>query len=97
MLLYASVQDNPAPNYGRFVDDRRKINLAQSKTGRHAARRFQFATARSARYATLGARFFELRWKNSAWLAPAETIAGWKSLDTKNAGSGRSPVRKRSG
>src|ERR1700709_745396 len=97
MLLYASVQDNPAPNYGRFVDDRRKINLAQSKTARHAARRFQFANARSGRYATFGARFFELRWKNSAWLATAETIAGWNGFEIKNAGSGRSPARERSG
>src|SRR4029077_6346420 len=48
-------------------------------------------------HATFGARFFELRWKNSAWLATAETMAGWNGFEIRNAGSGRSPVRKRSG
>ena len=47
--------------------------------------------------AALGARLRELRWKNSAWLATADTIAGWKGFEIRNAGSGRSPVRKRSG
>src|SRR5215212_3252349 len=47
--------------------------------------------------AALGARLRELRWKNSAWLATAETIAGWNGFEIRNAGSGRSPVRKRSG
>ena len=47
--------------------------------------------------ATLGVRLRELRWKNSAWLATAETIAGWNGFEIRNAGSGRSPVRKRSG
>ena len=45
----------------------------------------------------LGARLRELRWKNSAWLATADTIAGWNGFEIRNAGSGRSPVRKRSG
>jgi hypothetical protein len=36
------------------------------KTARPAARRFQYAIAWPGRYATFGARFFELRWKNSA-------------------------------
>jgi hypothetical protein len=53
-------------------------------------RRAQPAAAR-------GARLRELRWKNSAWLATAETIAGWNGFEIRNAGSGRSPVRKRSG
>ena len=48
-------------------------------------------------YATLGVRLRELRWKNSAWLATADTIAGWNGLEIRKAGSGRSPVRKRSG
>ena len=48
-------------------------------------------------YATRGALLRELRWKNSAWLATAETIAGWNGFEIRNAGSGRSPVRKRSG
>ena len=39
----------------------------------------------------------ELRWKNRAWLATAETIAGWNGFEIRNAGSGRSPVRKRYG
>ena len=47
--------------------------------------------------AALGARLRELRWKNSAWLATAETIAGWNGFEIRKAGSGRSPVRKRSG
>src|SRR5262245_53233484 len=47
--------------------------------------------------AALGARLRELRWKNSAWLATADTIAGWNGFEIRNAGSGRSPVRKRSG
>src|ERR1700722_18197407 len=47
--------------------------------------------------AALGARLRELRWKNSAWLATAETIAGWNGLEIRNAGSGCSPVRKRAG
>jgi hypothetical protein len=46
--------------------------------------------------AALGARLRELRWKNSAWLATAETIAGWNGFEIRKAGSGRSPVRKRS-
>lgn len=47
--------------------------------------------------AARGARLREFRWKNNAWLATAETIAGWNGFDIRNAGSGRSPVRKRSG
>src|SRR5712664_931613 len=47
--------------------------------------------------AARGVRLRELRWKNSAWLATAETIAGWNGFEMRNAGSGRSPVRKRSG
>jgi hypothetical protein len=47
--------------------------------------------------AARGALLRELRWKNSAWLATAETIAGWNGFEIRNAGSGRSPVRKRSG
>jgi hypothetical protein len=38
-----------------------------------------------------------LCWKNSAWLMTADTFAGWNGLAIRNAGSGRSPVRKRSG
>ena len=47
--------------------------------------------------AARGARLREFRWKNNAWLATAETIAGWNGFEIRNAGSGRSPVRKRSG
>ena len=42
-------------------------------------------------------RWCALRPKNSAWLATAETTASWNGLAIKNAGSGRCPVRKRSG
>jgi hypothetical protein len=38
-----------------------------------------------------------LCWKKSAWLITAETFAGWNGLAIRKAGSGRSPVRKRSG
>jgi acyl dehydratase len=67
---------------------------------RRNARRTHFISCNSNRgqeAAALGARLRELRWKNSAWLATAETIAGWNGFEIRNAGSGRSPVRKRSG
>jgi hypothetical protein len=48
-------------------------------------------------YAADFLRVFALREKNSAWLAIAETIAGWNGFAIRKAGSGRSPVRKRSG
>ena len=38
-----------------------------------------------------------LCWKNRAWLITAETFAGWNGFAIRKAGSGRSPVRKRSG
>jgi hypothetical protein len=49
----------------------------------------QAGTGRSRRLA--------LRSKNRAWLATADTAAGWKGLAIRKAGSGRSPVRNRSG
>ena len=71
---------------------------AQENPAHPSARRISFLhDASSLRYATLGALLRELRWKNSAWLALAETIAGWNGFEIRNAGSGRSPVRKRSG
>ncbi len=48
-------------------------------------------------YATCRSRRRALRPKKSAWLATAETTASWKGLAMRNAGSGRWPVRKRSG
>jgi hypothetical protein len=42
-------------------------------------------------------RWRALRPKNRAWLTTAETMASWKGLAIRNAGSGRCPVRKRSG
>jgi hypothetical protein len=38
-----------------------------------------------------------LRWKNRAWLTTADTVAGWNGFAIRKAGSGRWPVRKRSG
>jgi len=38
-----------------------------------------------------------LRSKNRAWLITADTVAGWNGLAIRKAGSGRSPVRNRSG
>ena len=74
--------------------------LAAATTTTHPARREarRSSLRRDASdHATRGVRLRELRWKNSAWLATAETIAGWNGLEIKNAGSGRSPVKKRSG
>jgi hypothetical protein len=42
-------------------------------------------------------RWRALRPKNRAWLTTAETMASWNGLAIRNAGSGRCPVRKRSG
>jgi hypothetical protein len=58
---------------------------------------FDRLISRSQEAAARGDRLRELRWKNSAWLATAETIAGWNGFEIRKAGSGRSPVRKRSG
>jgi hypothetical protein len=52
---------------------------------------------RRSQAAGLGIRLRELRWKNKAWLTTAETMAGWNGFEIRNAGSGRSPVRNRSG
>ena len=46
---------------------------------------------------TRRSRRLALRSKNSAWLAIADTVEGWNGFAIRNAGSGRSPVRKRSG
>jgi len=54
-------------------------------------------TASDQEAAAFGGRLRELRWKNRAWLATAETMAGWNGFEIRKAGSGRSPVRKRSG
>jgi hypothetical protein len=69
--------------------------LLQRKSGAPDSFRDELCRAQFA--AALGARLRELRWKNSAWLATADTIAGWNGFEIRNAGSGRSPVRKRSG
>jgi hypothetical protein len=81
-----------APDISTNENFRKVSSLLPSKT------EFNGRTEAALRaYATLGARLRELRWKNSAWLATAETIAGWNGFEIRNAGSGRSPVRKRSG
>src|SRR4051794_12148763 len=69
------------------------------RTLRHAGSDFVKCRRWRLRYAagTLGARLRELRWKNRAWLATADTIAGWNGFEIRNAGSGRSPVRQRPG
>jgi hypothetical protein len=72
--------------------------IARKNPARHQARRiFSIQSRSDQEAAALGARLRELRWKNSAWLATAETIAGWNGFEIRKAGSGRSPVRKRSG
>src|SRR5579862_312237 len=42
-------------------------------------------------------RWRALRPKNRAWLTTAETTASWNGFAIRKAGSGRCPVRKRSG
>jgi hypothetical protein len=69
----------------------------KKRRAERAVKEIVFAIAFDYDAAARGARLRELRWKNSAWLATAETIAGWNGFEIKNAGSGRSPVRKRSG
>jgi hypothetical protein len=85
-------------------EPRAQVTLARSdpadkKKGAPSGAPLSVAQVTLAAYdaAARGARFLELRWKNSAWLATAETIAGWNGFEIRNAGSGRSPVRKRSG
>src|SRR6266446_7021434 len=76
----------------------RQHAAAAKNPARHEARRiFLMQSGPDQEAAARGARLRELRWKNRAWLATAETIAGWNGLEIRNAGSGRSPVRKRSG
>src|SRR5438445_3399687 len=70
---------------------------AKNPARREARRIFLMQLGPDQEAAARGARLRELRWKNRAWLATAETIAGWNGLEIRNAGSGRSPVRKRSG
>ncbi len=72
----------------RLDREARRLNTSMSRTKR---------TGIGFYAAGLGIRLRELRWKNSAWLATAETIAGWNGFEIRKAGSGRSPVRKRSG
>ena len=45
----------------------------------------------------LRSRWRALRPKNIAWLTTADTTATWKGFAIKKAGSGRCPVRNRSG
>ena len=45
----------------------------------------------------LRSRWRALRPKNSAWLTTADTTATWNGFAIRKAGSGRCPVRKRSG
>ena len=63
----------------------------RTKNGAPEARRidFNYATTTVQPAAARGARLRELRWKNSAWLATADTIAGWNGFEIRNAGSGR--------
>ena len=83
------------PSQRRYLRARRGKKPARSLWARRFERKSDQDPDQEA--AALGARLRELRWKNSAWLATAETMAGWKGFEIRNAGSGRSPVRKRSG
>ena len=79
-------------NDGRGINlhDGRGINLQ-----RHSAAAPHYSVA----WRSLGlrSRWRALRPKNSAWLTTAETTATWKGFAIRKAGSGRCPVRKRSG
>src|ERR1700748_790865 len=68
-----------------------------ARRGDGAPDQTRYATSDPNQEAAFTARLRELRWKNSAWLATADTMAGWDGFEIRNAGSGRSPVRKRSG
>lgn len=81
-----------SPIFDSTVDFRMRVKCRRAVK----ARRFH-QTNSVPPHATRGVLLRELRWKNSAWLATAETIAGWNGFEIRNAGSGRSPVRKRSG
>jgi len=74
----------------------RKLCAPASATGDRRPRVRSSAAVRQDA-AARGSRLREFRWKNNAWLATAETMAGWNGFEMRNAGSGRSPVRKRSG
>ena len=76
---------NPTGRFGRQI---RIVDDFRSATP-DAPRPRQAVTRRSRRFA--------VRSKNRAWLATADTVAGWNGLAIRKAGSGRSPVRKRSG
>lgn len=71
-------------------------SLNQTKSRSHRLRLETACMQRDQDAAAFGL-LLELRWKNRAWLATADTMAGWNGLEIRNAGSGRSPVRKRSG
>ena len=81
----------------RRKEKRRTAPFASGICHRYHAVRLRLRSQATPPQATLGVRLRELRWKNKAWLATAETIAGWNGFEIRNAGSGRSPVRKRSG
>jgi hypothetical protein len=72
------------------------INVADTPKGA-AIRRDAEMTIRENYAVACRSRGRALRPKNSAWLATAETTASWNGLAIRNAGSGRCPVRKRSG
>jgi hypothetical protein len=71
-----------------FGEDRSRYYLLSQKTGAlfQARRRNLTTTSPFQEAAARGVRFRELRWKNSAWLATAETIAGWNGFEIRNAG-----------
>src|SRR3954454_21054741 len=83
---------------GRFIPTRFFLDLPPAK--KKPRRGGAFSRNRKGRQAHAVARAsrrLALCWKNSAWLITAETFAGWNGFAIRKAGSGRSPVRKRSG
>jgi hypothetical protein len=95
-----SARENTAPPVAapnRRYDGTAAVKEIPARLSHAGLMRALLSQSRGYDAAALGMRLRELRWKNSAWLATAETIAGWNGFEIRNAGSGRSPVRKRSG
>jgi hypothetical protein len=103
-LLRAQPMDRSAAPYFFVCARRAAATRARIKTGRRSFRSSRLShekfsgSSRRERYAVgCRSRGRALRPKNNAWLATAETTASWNGLAIRNAGSGRCPVRKRSG
>jgi hypothetical protein len=90
--IFLFVHDAPRPR----ARESKQAGVRSGQADYHT-RKFS-GSRRRERYAVgCRSRGRALRPKNNAWLATAETTASWNGLAIRNAGSGRCPVRKRSG